>query len=89
MWSVVANVRSGNATVTPRARSMSNACGVVTSWSRCSPMKSCVCPVGSRRTVWRSQTFWRSVLPMRKPLYQIGDASRVCVPRRAASEITG
>ena len=31
----------------PRARSMSNACGLVTSWMRCRPMKSCVCPVGS------------------------------------------
>ena len=89
MWSVVANVRSGNATVTPRARSMSNACGVVTSWSRCNPMKSWVCPVGSWRTEWRSQTFCRSVLPMRAPLYQIGDARYACVPRRAASEITG
>ena len=31
MWSVVAKVRSGNATPMPRDRSMSNACGVVTS----------------------------------------------------------
>ena len=42
MWSVVANVRSGNATPMPRDRSMSNACGVVTSWIRWRPMKSCV-----------------------------------------------
>ena len=40
---------------------MSNACGVVTSWIRCRPMNSCVCPLGILRTVWRSQTFWRSV----------------------------
>ena len=31
MWSVVAKVLSGNATPMPRDRSMSNACGVVTS----------------------------------------------------------
>ena len=41
----------------PRARSMSNACGVVTSWIRCRPMNSCVCPFGSLRTVCASQTF--------------------------------
>ena len=34
------------ATFHPRARSMSNACGVVTSWIRCRPMNSCVCPFG-------------------------------------------
>ena len=51
----------GKRTFQPRARSMSNACGVVTSWIRCSPMNSCVCPFGSRRTVCASQTFWRSV----------------------------
>src|SRR6185436_1317428 len=31
---------------------------------RCRPMNSCVCPVGSMRTLCRSQTFCRSVLPM-------------------------
>ena len=67
IWSTVAYVRSGNATVAPRLLSMSNACGEVTSWTRCSPIKSCVCPVGSRRTVWRSQTFSRRVLPIRTP----------------------
>ena len=48
-------------TVQPRARSMSNACGVVTSWMRCRPMNSWVCPFGSRRTVCASQTFWSRV----------------------------
>ena len=57
-----ANVRSGRATFQPRARSASNACGVVTSWTRCRPMKSCVCPVGSWRTVWRSHTFSKQCL---------------------------
>ena len=50
MWSTVAYVRSGNATRAPRCRSMSNACGDVTSWIRCIPMNNCVWPVGSRRT---------------------------------------
>ena len=40
---------------------MSNACGLVTSWTRWSPTNSCVWPVGRRRTVWRSQTFFSSV----------------------------
>ena len=44
-------------TCQPRARSMSNACGVVTSWIRCRPMNSCVCPFGSFRTVCASHTF--------------------------------
>src|ERR1035437_89562 len=61
MWSTVATVRDGNGTFQPRARSISNACGLVTSWTRCSPTKSCVCPVGSFRTAWRSQTFENSV----------------------------
>ena len=37
--------------------------GVVTSWMRCSPMNSCVWPLGSLRTVCASQTFWRRVEP--------------------------
>src|SRR5690242_9587113 len=44
---------------------MSNACGLVTSWTRWRPMKSCVWPVGSRRTVCASQTFCRSVAAIR------------------------
>ena len=52
-----AKVRSGIRTRHPRARNMSKACGVVTSWIRCRPMNSCVCPFGRRRTVCASQTF--------------------------------
>ena len=62
MWSTVAIVRPGKRTFHPRARSMSNACGVVTSCTRCSPTKSCVCPFGSFRTVWAFQTFSRRVM---------------------------
>src|ERR1017187_10004510 len=64
MWSTVATVRDGNGTFQPRARSISKACGLVTSWTRCRPTKSWVCPVGSFRTVWRSQTFENRVAGM-------------------------
>src|SRR6476659_10192539 len=64
MWSTVPIVRSGNRTRQPRARSMSNACGVVTSWMRCNPTNSCVCPLGSFRTVWASHTFCNNVCDM-------------------------
>src|SRR5664279_849354 len=64
MWSTVATVRDGNGTLHPLARSISKACGLVTSWTRCRPTKSCVCPVASFRTVWRSQTLENSVRPM-------------------------
>src|SRR5687767_8817679 len=40
---------------------MSKACGLVTSWIRCKPTNNCVWPLGNVRTVWRSQTFWKSV----------------------------
>ena len=49
MWSTVANVRCGNVTFSPRSRSMPKACGLVTSWMRCVPMRSCVCPLASVR----------------------------------------
>ncbi len=39
MWSTVAKVRSGNATRWPRRRSMSKACGLVTSCTRCRPIE--------------------------------------------------
>ena len=64
MWSTVANVRDGNRTFQPRARSTSNACGLVTSCTRWRPMNNCVCPVGRRRTVCASQIFCSSVCPM-------------------------
>ena len=41
MWSTVAKVRSGRATLSPRSRSIPNACGLVTSWIRWSPTKTC------------------------------------------------
>ena len=56
MWSTVANVLSGYATVRLRSRSMLKAWGVVTSWMRCSPMKSWVRPSGSSFTVCSFQT---------------------------------
>src|SRR3954469_7296648 len=40
LWSSVANVRSGRRTVRPASRSPSNACGLVTSWTRCRSMYS-------------------------------------------------
>src|SRR5664279_4658315 len=60
----VATVRDGNATFQPFSFSIAKACGLVTSWTRCRPTKSCVCPVGSFRTAWRSQTFERSERPI-------------------------
>ena len=64
MWSTVANVRWGISTVSPRSRSMPNACGLVTSWIRWVPMSSWVWPLASVRTVCVSQTFWKSDLDM-------------------------
>ena len=63
MWSTVANVRSGKRTGSFISRSIANACGLVTSWIRCRPMKSWVCPVGSSRTVCASQTLSSRLLP--------------------------
>ncbi len=52
---------------------MSNACGVVTSWIRCRPTNSCVCPFGSLRTVCASQTFCSRV-PGMKSMVLRGDS---------------
>src|SRR5678815_2062372 len=49
---------------------------------RCRPMKSWVCPDGSWRTVWRSHTFCRSVLPIGNYLFYPGRETR---PRYASS----
>ena len=38
LWSAVASVRSGRRTVRPARRRPSNACGLVTSWTRCRSM---------------------------------------------------
>ena len=48
---------AAKAGIQPCWRSMSNACGDVTSWTRCNPTNSWVCPLGSTRTTWASQTF--------------------------------
>ena len=86
MWSTVAKVRSGKATRRPRRRSMSNACGLVTSWTRCRPMNSCVCPVGRRRTVCRSQTFCSSVEPIW--IWIVASAQRVRQDQRVLDDAT-
>jgi len=56
MWSTVASVRSGKRTGSFISRNIAKACGLVTSWIRCRPTKSCVWPLGSSRTAWASQT---------------------------------
>src|ERR1700757_1953564 len=38
LWSAVASVRSGRRTARPARRRPSNACGLVTSWTRCRSM---------------------------------------------------
>ena len=38
LWSAVASVRSGLRTLRPASRRPSNACGLVTSWTRCRSM---------------------------------------------------
>ena len=38
LWSAVATVRSGRRTGRPASRSPSNACALVTSWTRCRSM---------------------------------------------------
>ena len=38
LWSAVASVRSGRRTLRPAIRRPSNACGLVTSWTRCRSM---------------------------------------------------
>ena len=64
LWSSVAIVRSGRRTVRPVRRSPSNACGLVTSWTRCRSMYSRSGSSGAECTRWRSHTFSGSVLPM-------------------------
>ena len=59
MWSTVAKVLDGKRTGSSSSRSIAKAWGLVTSWIRCRPMKSCVWPLGSSRTVCAFQTFSR------------------------------
>src|SRR6266478_8913349 len=67
MWSSVPNVRSGMRTLSPSSFSIWKACGVVTSWMRWRPIKSCVWPDGSVRTVCASHTLSSSVRAMGIP----------------------
>ncbi len=57
LWSAVASVRSGRRTVRPARRRPSNACGLVTSWTRCRSMNS-----RPGATSWASQSLSNSVL---------------------------
>ena len=64
LWSSVAIVRSGRRTVRPFSRNPSNACGLVTSWTRWRSMYSRSGSSGAECTRWRSQTFSGSVFPI-------------------------
>src|SRR6266702_3975984 len=77
MWSSVAKVRSGMRTLSFSSFSIWKACGVVTSWIRWRPIKSCVWPDGSVRTVCASHTLSSSVRA-------IGDSSSGRYPAPAA-----
>src|SRR4051794_5670367 len=57
LWSAVASVRSGRRTARPLRRRPSNACGLVTSWTRCRSMYS-----RPGATSWWAQIFSNSVL---------------------------
>src|SRR5437016_8659718 len=65
MWSSVPNVRSGMRTLSFSSFSIWKACGVVTSWMRCRPIRSWVWPDGSVRTVCASHTLSSSVRAMK------------------------
>ena len=67
MWSSVAKVRAGMRTGMPSSRRAWKACGEVTSWIRWRPIRSCVCPEGSVRTVCASQTLSSSDDAMCEP----------------------
>src|SRR6266849_4080741 len=64
MWSSVPKVRSGMRTLSFSSFSIWKACGVVTSWMRCRPIRSWVWPDGSVRTVCASHTLSSSVRAM-------------------------
>src|SRR5881397_1862757 len=64
MWSSVPNVRAGMRTFSFSSLSIWKACGVVTSWMRCRPIRSWVWPDGSVRTVCASHTLSSSVRAM-------------------------
>src|SRR4051812_42718530 len=60
LWSAVASVRSGRRTARPLRRRPSNACGLVTSWTRCRSMYS-----RPGATSWSAQILSNSVLGIR------------------------
>src|SRR5215467_12743385 len=65
MWSSVPKVRSGMRTLSFSSLSIWKACGVVTSWIRCKPIRSWVWPEGRMRTVCASHTLSSSVRAMK------------------------
>src|SRR5438309_6424882 len=67
IWSSVPKVRSGMRTLSFSSFSVWKACGVVTSWMRCRPIRSWVWPEGSVRTVCASHTLSSSVRAMKNP----------------------
>src|SRR5205809_4941130 len=66
LWSIVASVSSGLRTRRFARRRPSNACGLVTSWTRWRSTYTRSGSPAARRTTCRSQTFSLSVLPTRK-----------------------
>ena len=63
LWSAVATVLSARRTFKPRLRRSANACGEVTSCTRCRSMYRMDgrSPCASPATMWLSQIFWNSV----------------------------
>src|SRR4051794_19000949 len=57
LWSAVAMVRSGRRTFKPRSRSPENACGEVTSCTRCRSIYNRVGAPACSWTTWEFQTF--------------------------------
>ena len=57
LWSAVASVRSGRRTLRSARRRPSNACGLVTSWTRCRSMYS-----RPGATSWAAQILSNSVV---------------------------
>ena len=70
LWSAVASVRSGRRTFRPASRSPSNACGLVTSCTRCRSMNSSPSP-----TRWSAQTFSNMVRGDMREVYAAGERS--------------
>src|SRR5262249_5630728 len=60
------------------------ACGVVTSWIRCRPIRSWVCPDGRVRTLCASHTLSSSVFAMQRP-----PSSAYAAARQPCSPVTG